>query len=125
MPKKGLVEAKEMPELRSGTHMRNQKTHCKRGHEYTPENTYWIKRGARGGNPQGHPDRRCRKCQRIRFEYSRDGIRPLDLEESRRVECECGNPRIKPDWQSACAGCREIESRFYGATTAQQIAEEW
>lgn len=31
-----------------------QKTHCKRGHEFTPENTYWHKRGARD----------CRECRR-------------------------------------------------------------
>ena len=32
------------------------KTHCKRGHEYTPENTY-VEPGA------GH--RRCRTCRRM------------------------------------------------------------
>lgn len=32
------------------------KTHCLRGHEFTPENTYWIK------NPSG-PGRECRTCK--------------------------------------------------------------
>jgi hypothetical protein len=36
------------------------KTHCKHGHEFTPDNTYW----ARGfGN---RPYRHCRECQRRR-----------------------------------------------------------
>lgn len=33
-----------------------QKTHCLRGHEFTPENIYWIK------NPYG-PGRECRTCK--------------------------------------------------------------
>jgi hypothetical protein len=32
------------------------KTHCLRGHEFTPENTYWTK------NPSG-PGRECRTCK--------------------------------------------------------------
>jgi hypothetical protein len=37
------------------------KTHCKRGHEFTPENTRWLV------NPSGA--RRCKECTRI---YGRD-----------------------------------------------------
>lgn len=33
------------------------KTHCKNGHEFTPENTYWAKRGL-------SKCRSCRECQR-------------------------------------------------------------
>lgn len=42
--------------VRHGTHHQSGKTHCKRGHEFTPENTQT--------NPSGH--RRCRTCTRAR-----------------------------------------------------------
>lgn len=35
------------------------KTHCKSGHEFTPENTYWGKRGLSFC-------RQCKECQRIK-----------------------------------------------------------
>lgn len=35
----------------------SKQTHCKHGHELTPENTAIKKRGARGGS-----QRRCRTC---------------------------------------------------------------
>lgn len=38
------------------------KTHCKRGHEFTPENTY-IKNGRLGGRVGG---RTCRACSKVR-----------------------------------------------------------
>lgn len=50
--------------LRNGNNHHANKTHCKRGHEYTPENT---KIGRNGG-------RWCRECHRIdgRQRYRRD-----------------------------------------------------
>lgn len=38
--------------------LRPHKTHCKRGHEFTPENTWWP--------PSGNGSRHCRTCDRIR-----------------------------------------------------------
>lgn len=38
-----------------GTHFQARKTHCKRGHEFTAENTY---------RPPGRPRRICMTCQR-------------------------------------------------------------
>ncbi|QZT61281.1 NUMOD4 motif-containing HNH endonuclease [Mycolicibacterium austroafricanum] len=43
--------------VRHGTHQQASKTHCKQGHEYTPENTSY-RRGGRG--------RICKECVRIR-----------------------------------------------------------
>jgi NUMOD4 motif/HNH endonuclease len=43
--------------LRHGKHPNSRKTHCPRGHEYTPENTY--RSSARGG-------RGCRECRKLR-----------------------------------------------------------
>ena len=43
-----------------GTHWQARKTHCKRGHKFTPENTYI--------NAKGH--RRCQPCMRkLRQDY--------------------------------------------------------
>lgn len=39
-----------------GTHNNARKTHCKRDHEFTPENTRFVRGGRRS----------CRKCERIR-----------------------------------------------------------
>jgi hypothetical protein len=45
------------------------KTHCKRGHEFTPENTYVPPRGSRGRAP----GRVCRTCMNARMrKYRRD-----------------------------------------------------
>jgi hypothetical protein len=50
--------ANEDDKRRHGTHQNTRKTHCPRGHEYTPENTYV--------NPKG--SRECRTCTRARKE---------------------------------------------------------
>lgn len=47
--------------VRNGTHRNAHVTHCPRGHEYAPENTYT--------DPKG--DRRCRKCRRVHQERAK------------------------------------------------------
>ncbi|GAB2519601.1 HNH endonuclease [Paramicrobacterium agarici] len=47
-----------------GHHANSKKTHCKRGHEYTTENTL-VEIGA-----NGRPKRKCRECIRI---WNREG----------------------------------------------------
>lgn len=44
---------------------RRQATHCKRGHEFTAENTIWRRNGRR----------MCRTCQNDRRWYHRHGLR--------------------------------------------------
>lgn len=57
------VSSNNLDTVRHGNHWQAAKTHCKHGHEYTPENT--IRR------PEGH--RRCRTCteERERRRYGR------------------------------------------------------
>lgn len=43
------------------------KTHCKYGHEFTPENTIFRT------SPNGRPARRCRECRRSRGRQSASG----------------------------------------------------
>jgi hypothetical protein len=54
------------------TAMHKNDTHCKRGHEYTSENT-WI---------NGNGYRFCKACTRVRYEMKKFGISPR--EEQRR-----------------------------------------
>ena len=53
------VESAKHVRFSTGPHRRS-KTHCKRGHEYTPENTGLHKR------PSGRVDRYCLTCKRNR-----------------------------------------------------------
>lgn len=48
--------ANKQDSVRNGTHHCATKTHCKRDHEFTPENT----------DHMGGKARRCRECRRIR-----------------------------------------------------------
>ena len=50
----------QLDRVRNGIHPGANKTHCKRGHEYTPENTM-IQRKA-----NGNTGRVCRECDRAR-----------------------------------------------------------
>lgn len=54
-----------------GTHHLAKRTHCKHGHEYTPENTsYRIRTGPRYVKPSRA--RYCRTCQRERYAAKRN-----------------------------------------------------
>lgn len=55
------ISANMQDKVRNGGHHLANLTHCPRGHEYTPENTY-IGRQANGGT-----HRKCRACGRERF----------------------------------------------------------
>ena len=44
--------------------LRARKTHCPHGHEYTPENTYVVHRGVRGGRKG--TERSCKACVQLR-----------------------------------------------------------
>src|SRR5262245_49530249 len=45
----------------------SEKTHCKHGHEFTPENTYWTT------STNGNPRRQCKTCvARVGQERQRD-----------------------------------------------------
>lgn len=49
---------------------RTRQTHCKQGHEFTPENTQWY------DHPSGKPQRKCKLCRNaaIRKRYKDDPV---------------------------------------------------
>jgi hypothetical protein len=57
--------------VRNGKHHNANKTHCKHGHEFTPENTY--------PQPSG---RACRTCRRIESQRRKAKLRELRKNES-------------------------------------------
>lgn len=55
------------------------KTHCKKGHEFTPENTYIV-------TGYAHPRRQCRECNRVHcweIRQKRKALRDYDAKHSK------------------------------------------
>ena len=81
-------------------HPRSRRTHCQRGHEFTPENTYVEADG----------DRHCRTCVRLRRERSAAAS-------ARAVCCpDCGVERmvlrpVRPDKRHPDGVCRACANR--------------
>lgn len=64
---------------RKNAEAKARRTHCKNGHEYTPENT------ARYKNKDGYWNRTCRECDRIRARIRADRINPDRIRRARRA----------------------------------------
>ncbi|MFV2179462.1 HNH endonuclease signature motif containing protein [Actinomadura sp. LOL_016] len=86
------------------------KTHCNRGHEFTPENTY-LKYGKRN----------CRTCTREQQRESR-GCEPRAL----KTHCRRGhefteeNTYIKPDGRRECRACLKAQRKARTARDHEQ-----
>lgn len=58
-------------------------THCKWGHEYTPENTRWQQ-----GKDRRRPVRLCEECRRKRIQAKRDAAkRPVETSDPAVLLC--------------------------------------
>lgn len=92
--------------VRHGAHSEARKTHCKRGHEFTPENTSVDKRGGR----------RCRRCKRLRTwklrgkEPDSPRRRPTPITHCQRGhEMTPENTYIRPDnGRRTCRACIKL-----------------
>jgi hypothetical protein len=69
----GTTSENSQDMLTHGTHNHARKTHCKHGHEFSPENTFMLRRPNRRKD-----ERMCRECHRRR------GRKPLTPEQTAR-----------------------------------------
>lgn len=81
------------------------KTHCDRGHEFTPENTYIkILSG-------GRESRQCHACRRIRMSFKGDADSPI-VQNKDKTHCKSGheyneeNTYHSPQGSRMCRICR-------------------
>lgn len=94
--------------VRNGRHYQAVKTHCHRGHEFTPENTIIKGSGTRG----------CRECVRLRNKkyYDRDKRNP-PVRGPKPTHCKWGheftesNTYVKPNGARACRICKAEANR--------------
>ena len=68
-PKENVLRGIGLPAVNAN------KTHCRRGHEFTPENTTFFQRNERDG---GGIKRRCKKCEIIRT-YGENGEKRKEI----------------------------------------------
>lgn len=74
------------------------KTHCKNGHEFTPENTYTL---------PSKVGRFCRTCERARAQVRRRARKPNPV----RAECHPDRPHLSRGLCSACYQRARIASK--------------
>ena len=82
------------------------KTHCKHGHEYTPENTYISKAGHRV----------CRTCQRDWMRNTYPARRAKVVPQRFKNQCPHGHPypenaKYRPNGSKYCVECNRIRAR--------------
>lgn len=70
---------------RAGVHM-SERTHCKSGHEFTEENTYWHE------HKNGHKHRMCRECGRLNTLKMNEKAKSKRHEEGRSLEAIRNRP---------------------------------
>ena len=96
--------------VRHGVHAHARKTHCPRGHEYTPENTYQPP-------GKGRINRVCRECTRDKAARKAIGNKQVD-----RTHCPKGHPYVGDNLivrrggdARGCRECQNIANREYRA----------
>lgn len=89
-----------------------RKTHCVRGHRFSPENTAYVLDGT---------ERRCRECMRIRDRIYHPTTSPAN---ARKTHCLNGHPfsgdnlRVLPNGERRCRQCSRDRKRRYKAPTS-------
>ena len=94
--------------VRAGTHAEARKTHCKRGHPFDEENTYY--------RPSGGRD--CRACHRG-WDWKRGSLTGAGLGHNAAItHCPAGHPysedntyRDRHGWRT-CRTCRRVRERI-------------
>lgn len=106
--------ANALDKVRNGNHNHAKKTHCRHGHEYSPENTYVTKNGWRY----------CKACDK-----KRKGI--IGPSNSDKTHCKRGhefspeNTHITKSGERSCRECNALRARSYRAKRrAKELQEQ-